>query len=94
MYTGLRAFCSLRVAYITGPSVLSNILIIFYIFLNIILIAEHLFAIIYLGTFNKLGGANLLDKKGGENMNKKDFLILSLVIIIFLLLFLLFIVLI
>ena len=52
-----------------------------------------MFAIILLGTFNKLGGAKLLTK-GGENMNKKDFLILSLVIIIFLLLFLLFIVLI
>ena len=55
---------------------------------------KQLFDIILLGTFNKLGGAKLLEKKGGENMNKKDFLILSLVIIIFLLLFLLFIVLI
>ena len=52
------------------------------------------FVMILLGTFDKLGGAELLEKKGGENMNKKDFLILSLVIIIFLLLFLLFIVLI
>ena len=48
--------------------------------------------ILQLGTFDKLGGAKLLEKKGGENMNKKDLLILSLVIIIFLLLFLLFIV--
>ena len=51
-------------------------------------------AILRLGTFDKLGGAKLLEKKRGENMNKKDFLILFLVIIIFLLLFLLFIVLI
>ena len=50
--------------------------------------------ILRLGTFDKLGGAKLLEKKGGENMKKKDMLISSLIVIIFLLLFLLFIVLI
>ena len=51
------------------------------------------FDTIYLGTFNKLGGAKLLTK-GGDIMNKKDFLIVVLLIIILLLLLLLFIVLI
>ena len=49
-----------------------------------------MFAIIVSGTFNKLGGAKLHNKKGGDTMNKKDFLISALVIIIFLLLLLLF----
>ena len=56
------------------------------------LIIEHKFDIITLGTFNKLGGAKLL-MKGGDIMNKKDFLIEALLIIILLLLLLLFIVL-
>ena len=64
-----------------------------YLILNYILNIERLFAIIYLGTFNKLGGANLL-MKGGDNLNKKDFLIGVLLIFILLLLLLLFIVLI
>ena len=46
------------------------------------------------GTFNKLGGCQTSIRREAVVMNKKDFLILSLVIIIFLLLFLLFIVLI
>ena len=69
-------------------------LVFLYYFIKYILITEQKLYIINLGTFNKLGGAKLLEKKGGEKMNKKDFLILSLVIIIFLLLLLLFIVLI
>ena len=47
-----------------------------------------MFAIIFAGMLNKLGGANLLTK-GGDNMYKKDFLIIVLFIIIFLLLLLL-----
>lgn len=47
------------------------------------------FDIIDVGTFNKLGGAEL-QKKGGDTMNKKDLLIFAQVIIIFLLLLLLF----
>ena len=38
-----------------------------------ILLAEQKFAIICLGTFNKLGGAKLL-MKGSDNLNKNDFL--------------------
>ena len=68
-------------------------LVFLYIFINFILIIEQKFDIIILGTFNKLGGAKLLTK-GGDNMNKKDFLIFALVIIILLLILLLFIVLI
>ena len=60
---------------------------------NFILITKQKFDIIILGTFNKLGGAELLTK-GGCMMNEKDFFIFALVIIIFLLLLLLFIVLI
>ena len=52
-----------------------------------------LFDIIFIGTFNSWVIAKL-QKKGGDNMFKKDLLIFSLIILIFLLVLLLFIVLI
>ena len=41
-----------------------------YYFINFISIVEHKFGIIYLGTFNKLGGAKLLNE--GRRYNEQE----------------------
>lgn len=63
-------------------------------FKNLLLILIYNYSRIHLGILNSWEIVELLKKKGGDIMSKKDFLIPSLIIIIFSLLTLLFVVLI